>query len=248
MVTQTCLEPQARSPQHLPPGSGLDSAPCRITLPQLGINGFRAGGMILSSSVLQMELQATAKAGDFHLLLTGGRSKRMPYTQRARQRFPQALCHPAALPAPGNLTNHPGSERNGEPRVCCGAGGLTSLPGSLGFPALHMLDAFLWMGFAGIPGRSSLSQRLLPLQPPKARGERWDLAALSLRCIPAGRNSFNCWLLPFLQGRQRRTRQLRGRAVYMSSVLSVGLADTSLVPAHHPHPASLLPCSQLWQS
>lgn len=128
-----------------------------------------------------------------------------------------------ALPAPGNPRSHPGGERNAEPSVCCGAGGLPSLSGSLGFPALHTLGAFLWMGFAGIPGRSARCPRS-----PTARGERLlprrDPAALSLS--PAGRNSRSCSLLPFPQG---KTRQLEAWWC-VSSVLSVGPADTSLVP------------------
>lgn len=69
---------------------------------------------------------------------------------------------------------------------------------------------------------SSLSQRL---QPPQTRGG--NLAALSLRRIPAGRNSWNCWWCLFSRGRQ-------GSFVLVSSALPVSVADTSRVPCTTP--------------
>lgn len=93
--------PGAPGPLPAAPSSGkaLDSAPRRIALPQLGINGFRAGGMILPSSVLQMELQATAEAGDFHLLPSGGRWERVP-PQEGSAAIPRPPCRPERCQLP----------------------------------------------------------------------------------------------------------------------------------------------------
>lgn len=75
-------------------------------------------------------------------------------------------------------------------------------------------------------------------QPPRARGEDpAAFTALNPRCIRPGRNSSNRLLLPFLQGHRGRSRWPRGRAVRVSSVLSVSLAATCLGPVRPHHPA-----------
>lgn len=165
------------------------------------------------------------KRGDFHLLERRSRFKPVTYKQRALQPFAQPLCNPATLPARFNLSSPLGCprdglgchrdglgcRRDGEPRACCSARHLVSSSGPLRFDTLHVLDALISMGFAGISGRSSPSQRLLP---PKHKVNGFchvqDAAvftAPNLLCIRSGRNLFNCFLLPFLQGHQVAPRK-----------------------------------------
>lgn len=122
------------------------------------------------------------KRGDFHLLVTRGRFKLVTYKQRALQRFPQPQRNPtAALPARLHLGSHLGCQRDGEPRLHCSAWGLISLSGPLGFLALHVLEAFISMGFAGTSGRSSPPGREVKT---RRRSQPWTRAASDLGETP----------------------------------------------------------------
>jgi len=139
------------------------------------------------------------KRGDFHRLVTGGCSKRVTYKRRARQRLPQPLCRPAWL----NLSSHLGCHRDGEPRVCCSAGGLVSSSGPSGFLTFHMLGAFISVGFAGFAGRSS------PRSAPKLEGSGfchvWDPVVFTYSASRAGETrSIACCRLFFRGVREGR--------------------------------------------
>lgn len=160
--------------------------------------------MILSSSVLQMELQATAKAEDFHLLLSGGRSERVPLHAEG-----SAAISPASVPAGRAASSRESRQpsrwweewraqgvlQGWRSYLLVRLFGISRPPHAGCLP----LDGVCWDSWEKSPNK-----RLLPLQARKARGERLlprgDLAAPSLRLIPAGRNSCNCCL--FFRRRQ----------------------------------------------